>query len=151
MTRRQHNNPNNIIKVNSVLTPFVLPIFFGEFCEKIIRFEFKPSAQTFPFQGSIVRYGGPLPSFKKKKKMKKKDKKKKNLQMNNFFKENIDIYKFYFLFVIKTTTTTINHPAILVTKFLCQRRGPRLQVWYKYLFSHCIGRKFYLRNGLLTF
>ena len=77
MTRRQHNNPNNIIKVNSVLTPFVLPIFFGEFCEKIIRFEFKPSAQTFPFQGSIVRYGGPLPSFKKKKKMKKNKKKRK--------------------------------------------------------------------------
>ena len=91
MTRRQHNNPNNIIKVNSVLTPFVLPIFFGEFCEKIIRFEFKPSAQTFPFQGSIVRYGGPLPSFKKK------EKKKKNLQMNNFFKENIDIYILFFV------------------------------------------------------
>ena len=97
MTRRQHNNPNNIIKVNSVLTPFVLPIFFGEFCEKIIRFEFKPSAQTFPFQGSIVRYGGPLPTFKKKKKNEKKEKKKKNLQMNNFFKENIDIYILFFV------------------------------------------------------
>lgn len=43
--------------------------------KKIIRFEFKPSAKTFPFQGSIVRYGGPLPSFTKKmKKIKKEEK-----------------------------------------------------------------------------
>lgn len=43
--------------------------------KKIIRFEFKPSAKTFPFQGSIVRYGGPLPSFTKKNEKNKKRRK----------------------------------------------------------------------------